>query len=136
MKKSEILRVARGLIERKTKHTICSALIGVVVLTPGCHVQVEELRKWVKGMLGSHSYYEDWLHFYAKEFATQHGVIKVNWTPCPEDRGVFDAARPGRLQWMDWMIEFWEKEEANTELKKALNAIPYNPPKIKPPTIF
>lgn len=136
MKKSEILRVARGLIERKTKHTLCSALIGVVTLTPGCHKQAEELRQWIKGMLGDAYFYEAWMHKNYRPFALEHNIPYVTWVRDRDESRLFEAARPGRLQWMSWMIEFWEKEEAHEELNKSLRAIPYIPPNIKPPTLF
>lgn len=113
MKKSEILQHARSMIERKTKDTVCSALIGIVKLTPGCHVQVAELRQWVKNLLGGAQFYECWIHAHHSDYAITHCIPYSLFDRDGQIPDIFNPARPGRLQWMDWMISYWEKQEAD-----------------------
>lgn len=133
MKKSEILWQARGLIERKTKHSVCTALIGVVVMTPGCRDQAEQLRKWVKNLLGSHDFYEGWLLKNHPGFVQEHN-LQLRAFEVGEIYDL-DVGRPGRLQWMSWMIEYWEDVEAK-ETKWASQLVPKMIPAFAPVTLF
>lgn len=108
MKNSEILQQARGLIERRTKDSITHALFGVCKLTPGATYQCNQLYHWIGDLLGTCGTYEGWLWKYHTEFAKEQGVPKFNVSV----QEGWDVCRPGRLAWLDWMIQYWEAEEA------------------------
>lgn len=108
MNKSAILYIARGMLERKTKDTICEALEGVVKMTPGVAPQVRELLRWIQGMLETHATYEQWLINNHWEFLHQQGFnyhYLMSWEPY----------RQGRLAWMDWMINIHLQQEAENK---------------------
>lgn len=104
MKKSEMLQRARGMLERKTKTTILPALMGCVTLCPAAQPQFAELKRWIESMLDGHFTYEGWLMEHHPDFLPSIGITTVIG-------GDLDCL-PGRLAWMDWMIEYWQAEEA------------------------
>lgn len=110
MKKSEILVQARGMLVRKTRLNVCYALSGVALLTPGALTQCLELRKWIKDMLGLANDYRQWLWFHHEEFCRGLDITNARST---ED--VDMVILPGRLAWMDWMISYWQEEEAKAD---------------------
>ena len=95
MKDSEVLRTVRHLIANGTCHYICHAIDHVGRRSS----QAKSLIKWVESMLGGGSAlglapsYGDWLR--------EHGYV-CTWAACAQ----------GRLAWLDWMIDYCEKEEA------------------------
>ena len=112
MKKSDILRQARGLIERKTKHTICTALFGVMNMTPAARSEIVGLRQWIEALMGGNYLYEQWLDIYHRDFFRDYAK-STNQKVYYDGLGWnHDVCRPGRLQWLDWMISYWEAEEA------------------------
>lgn len=132
MKKSDILLTARGLIQRKTKDTISTALIGVAILSPGAAPQIAELHRWIDEMMGGAFTYERWLWKFHPAFAEAHDVPKFNVFSV--ERG-YDICREARLAWLDWMIEIHRKDEA---LHEGVFNHPSKPPaKIQaPPSLF
>lgn len=95
MKDSQVLRLARARLQRKKAEFICIA-IGEVEAAPS--KQRERLKAWVRSMLLTdvHQYetYCSWLRKTYPEYAV------IN----------YKEALPGRLAWMDWMIDTLESE--------------------------
>lgn len=117
MKKSEILHMARGMIERKSRNTVCQALDCVRILVPGAHNQINELKVWIRIILEGHVYYEDWLEDCRQDFLNKNN-LSVFTSPSKQFYA-FDVVRPGRLAWMDWMIQIHVQAEAEEEAKSS-----------------
>jgi len=60
--------------------------------------QTRNIEQWVYKMLGGRATYEIWL--------TNNGI---DWDDIHKNQ---DKVRQGRLAWLDWMIAYCEKEEA------------------------
>lgn len=93
---SEILRRARGKIARQSQSHICIAISSV----RAPERQKRSLRDWVSHMLKGHGTYESWLH-------RRHQ--NIYWKMSRSDH------RQARLQWLDWMIAYCEKQEAKKQ---------------------
>jgi hypothetical protein len=92
MKKSEILKEARKLIEARQERFICLAILSPTLAFKENEVHIDSLERWIQVLLGKHATYDQWLHF--------HHPNKVNQL----DNYYTEA----RLQWMDWMIQYWK----------------------------
>jgi len=107
MKNSEILQQARGMLARGTRDNICHALSGVALLTPGALAQCLALRKWIKAMLGGKEAYPAWV--------VENHPAFFNEVIANSNYQAGKAFLPGRLAWMDWMIQAWTQWEAEDE---------------------
>jgi hypothetical protein len=99
MKDSEILIKAKDLIENDTETFLCWAIIRVGNTLEDSS-QSASLLDWVEDMLGDSKWYSGWLY-------KHHGEIAEKMTL--QDR------KQGRLQWLDWMIDYCKKEEAKSK---------------------
>jgi hypothetical protein len=102
MKNSDILRAVKPLIERQD--FICTRLAHVPGITAG---ERWSLVQWIRGLIGpGATTLERWLelngHFAAEE------AYHEQW--CKEKMYVT------RQAWLDWMIAYWEAEEAKAVL--------------------
>lgn len=93
MKDSELLGVAKKRIQDGKNRCICYALVDAEP-NQREHLQLDALLEWIDKMLGEFAYYEDW---YFRKFKTRISEID---------------AKKARLAWLDWMIAYCEKEEA------------------------
>jgi uncharacterized short protein YbdD (DUF466 family) len=95
MKDSQVLRLARVRLANGSAEFICTA-INEVEAAP--HKQRERLQAWISSMLlvDAHQYetYCSWL----RRTHPEHAVVN------------YKEALPGRLAWMDWMIDTLESE--------------------------
>lgn len=100
MNKIEILRAARKLIKSEGASVICFAIDYVIAGKSQESIShADELGAWIGNMLGDSAYYSQWLRLHHPAFVDALPVIN----------GIKDF-RPGRLQWIDWMISELEKE--------------------------
>jgi hypothetical protein len=90
MKNSTILREARQSIANRTDSYICYAISDA---NSGTYQQRLKLQRWVMQMLHPYDSYSGWLAAKHPEFYRKKRI-----TGC----------KPGRLQWLDWMIQYWE----------------------------
>jgi regulator of RNase E activity RraB len=95
-KYSAILREVRKIVELKKEHKICYAIYKVRTTTKNHY----GLQDWVMGLLSFKISYEGWMTYYHPRIAEKMSD---------------DDYRNGRLAWLDWMIAYWEKEEAKNE---------------------
>lgn len=93
MKDSDVLREVRRDIESGTKF-ICWAIRA----SSGTKKQRDALIAWVETMLGHHTHYGSWLMEKLPEFTFTDDYEQIT--------------KKGRLAWLDWMIAYCEKEEA------------------------
>jgi hypothetical protein len=96
MRKSEILREAKKLIEIGCADFICDA-IGCVARYKSnvTLLNAKELKDWIGILLDGCGTYGEWLD-------KHHPNI---WKS-----GMF--FKHARLQWLDWMIAYWEEQDA------------------------
>lgn len=97
VKDSRILRAAKRRIERGQNMHLCFAIEDVTV---GTNAQKDSLIRWVMCMLKGYGFYEDWLRKYHPEVHAKYRWDTV-WR------------RKARAAWLDWMIDYCVKEEAN-----------------------
>lgn len=101
--KIEILRAARKSIADGSESFVCYAISRESLWHESSFKRADagyELRLWVQDMLGKLSTYDGWLSFHHQDFFRS--------IPTRDD-GSKDL-RPGRLQWIDWMISELERE--------------------------
>lgn len=95
MKDSQVLRLARARLKNKDAEFICIAINEVEAATSK---QRERLKAWVRSMLLvdaiQYETYCGWLRH------THHKRAVID----------YKEALPGRLAWMDWMIDTLESE--------------------------
>lgn len=94
---SVVLHRAKGHLKRRERF-ICHAIQATRVPQK----QKDSLCDWVRNMLQGHVTYESWIHQHHRE---------VYWKM--EGLDTHNA----RLQWLDWMIAYCEKEEAKGDKK-------------------
>lgn len=95
---AEILRHVRKRIAGRRSNMICFALDRVRI---GTVEQKTSLKRWIEKMLDGYLTYGAWLHAHHREFSAPL-------------MGKGNTGRlPGRLAWLDWMIEQCEKEKGN-----------------------
>lgn len=98
MKDSELLRIVHRAMQRNEgSRYICNAIKDIAGRTQ----QTWELRAWIRHMLNGFNTYDTWLAIEQPEA----------YRRMMNARG--DAFQKGRLAWLDWMIDYCEKEEAN-----------------------
>lgn len=97
MKKSEILRGAKKLIQDQRVKYTCNA-IKYFTTDKVEQDRAEELVQWIQSLLGKHNTLECWL-------LHEHGI-----TIYPFDTEYVNKMRRTRLAWIDAMILFWEEQ--------------------------
>lgn len=84
-----ILVEARERIATVQNTYICFAIGN----SQGTSANRDQLKMWVSGLLGESSSYSKWMK-------AHHPKLAAKMT--------YDDLLQGRLQWIDWMIEYWE----------------------------
>lgn len=101
LKDSEVLRKAKNKIVRGTSY-ICWAIDNV---NDASYEQRFALKRWISKMLDGYSSYESWLC--GKEYSSYANMLSKD-------------IRNGRIQWLNWMIAYCEKEEAEKASKPII----------------
>ena len=94
MKKSEILREAKKLLASGHEGLICYALWSLAGnnMSKSDRKNIRGLVNWISKLLDGKGTYERWLYINHREFYIRN----------------MRFARVGRMQWIDWMIKYWE----------------------------
>jgi hypothetical protein len=95
MKKSEILVQVKGMVQYGGFTFICTS-IQRFGRENACFGTAANLRTWVSDLMNGCYTYEDWL----KE---HHPNLKRTMSPVD--------FKQARLQWLDWMIQYWQEQE-------------------------
>ena len=114
MKNSEVFKAVKTILARRPNHPygLCNIVMMDIPLNSD---QRNFIIKWISSRLNKHGYYSDWLQANHPGFCKKMGLL---------NQGVFINQRlyhEGRLQWLDWIIDHWEKveaQEAKTTKKK------------------
>lgn len=104
VKDSDILKEAKKRLENRSTYRVCFAINEAARHLTGEYISGKSLINWVEHMLRPHYCFEDWVIEYRPELAAELGVTFYIHA---------DALRPIRIQWLDWMIAYCEKEEEN-----------------------
>ena len=95
MKKSDILRKARTLIETKQSDYVCYAIGAASTGNSKTCAQGDKLTEWVMELLGEYPTLGGWLYW--------RRVEGIGQASCTNGK-----IRVTRLAWLDWMIQYWE----------------------------
>lgn len=97
MKNSEVLRKARTLIEWGEQSYVCLA----VTISGSSSMQIKRLRAWIHDLLEGCYTLEVWLEVRRgidPDYGLTRGQAEVKM-------------KVTRLEWMTWMIAYWEARE-------------------------
>lgn len=101
MKDSELLREVQELIRSGDREYICYAIDSI----EAPYDQKRSLGNWVRKMIDPYFSFDTWYCVQHKEIYRK--AIEVN------ENKYTGALKKARIQWLDWMIAYCEKEEAN-----------------------
>jgi len=111
MKRSEILREAKKLILSNKQYYLCFAIDDLSwKYDMGGYWKCENIKDWAITLLDGRRTLNSWLvHNYPDMF--------INCNDIEEE---YVIVKQCRLAWIDWMIEYCEKEEAEEELNSVI----------------